>query len=168
MKIFLTSIVGLIIIGKAIGMGSISDSHFISNKGSMMSMTEASKIAEKEVNGTVKNIVMDKDNGHLIYHIDVIDNENSSNIDIQVDAKTGSVLKIKEDLSNVAEQYRQEIGQNAKISKMEAIAIARNITPGIATKVDINTKYDYYVVELSNQNENHKIKVDANSGTIIN
>lgn len=61
----------------------------------IISTKKAIEIAEKEVNGTVKEIEKDEDDGNVIYDIQLRTSQGKTEVDI--DASTGKVLKVEID-----------------------------------------------------------------------
>ena len=59
-----------------------------------ISESQAREIALKEKDGKVVNIKMEKENGKLIYEVEI--NSGSSNWEVEVDGETGKILEVEE------------------------------------------------------------------------
>ncbi|MGA5692304.1 PepSY domain-containing protein [Cytobacillus pseudoceanisediminis] len=65
------------------------------NRENVISEQKAIEIAEKEVNGTMKEIEIDEDDGQILYEVELQSNKGEADVDI--DAETGKVLKVELD-----------------------------------------------------------------------
>jgi uncharacterized membrane protein YkoI len=65
------------------------------NRENVISEQKAIEIAEKEVNGTMKEIEIDEDDGQILYEVELQTNKGEADVDI--DAETGKVLKAEFD-----------------------------------------------------------------------
>ncbi|MBX9971789.1 PepSY domain-containing protein [Cytobacillus firmus] len=65
------------------------------NGENIISEQKAIEIAEKEVNGTLKEIEIDGDDGQNLYEIELKTNKGEADVDI--DAETGKILKVELD-----------------------------------------------------------------------
>ncbi|WP_264736738.1 PepSY domain-containing protein [Cytobacillus firmus] len=65
------------------------------NGENIISEQKAVEIAEKEVNGTLKEIEIDEDDGQILYEVELKTNKGEADVDI--DAETGKILKVKLD-----------------------------------------------------------------------
>lgn len=80
---------------------------YISDKKEEQQLTKQAKISEKEshnialqeVKGQITDSELDMENGKLVYSIEIIDKQNNEH-EIEVDAKTGDILKIEKDESD--------------------------------------------------------------------
>lgn len=80
---------------------------YISDKKEEQQLTKQAKISEKEshnialqeVKGQITDSELDMENGKLVYSIKIIDKQNNEH-EIEVDAKTGDILKIEKDESD--------------------------------------------------------------------
>ncbi|MBG9589767.1 PepSY domain-containing protein [Cytobacillus firmus] len=62
------------------------------NGEKIISEQNAIEIAEKEVNGMMKEIEIDEDDGQILYEVELQTNKGEADVDI--DAETGKVLKV--------------------------------------------------------------------------
>ncbi|MBG9543463.1 hypothetical protein ABE29_11885 [Cytobacillus firmus] len=65
------------------------------NGENIISEQKAIEIAEKEVNGTIKEIEIDEDDGQILYEVELQTNKGEADVDI--DAETGKVVKVELD-----------------------------------------------------------------------
>ncbi|MEK3855682.1 PepSY domain-containing protein [Cytobacillus sp. FSL H8-0458] len=65
------------------------------NGENIISEQKAIEIAEKEVNGTMKEIEKDEDDGQILYEVELKTSKGEADVDI--DAETGKVLKVELD-----------------------------------------------------------------------
>jgi uncharacterized membrane protein YkoI len=65
------------------------------NAENIISEQKAIEIAEQEVNGTMKEIELDEDDGQILYEIELKTNKGEADVDI--DAVSGKVLKVELD-----------------------------------------------------------------------
>lgn len=65
------------------------------NGEKIISEQNAIEIAEKEVNGMMKEIEIDEDDGQILYEVELQTNKGEADVDI--DAETGKVLKVELD-----------------------------------------------------------------------
>ncbi|MDM5226780.1 PepSY domain-containing protein [Cytobacillus sp. NJ13] len=65
------------------------------NGENIISEQKAIEIAEKEVNGTLKEIEIDEDNEQILYEVELKTNKGEADVDI--DAETGKILKVELD-----------------------------------------------------------------------
>src|SRR5690606_29773942 len=65
------------------------------NAENIISEQKAVEIAEQEVNGTMKEIELDEDDGQILYEVELKTNKGEADVDI--DAESGKVLKVELD-----------------------------------------------------------------------
>lgn len=67
-----------------------------------ITMAQAKEIALKRVPGTITDQELEKEKGKLLYSFDVKD-ANGKSFDVEIDAKTGAILKVEEDKEDEAD-----------------------------------------------------------------
>lgn len=181
-KMFIGSVAGLVVLGGAIGVGAASKSDDV-NKGkssNVISIDKAKNIAVNEVGGNVKSIELDKEDGRLIYDVELYHSNMDDDVDLDIDAITGKVLHIDRDddrddgyeferdlESDDDDKYKDtKENQRASISHKQAIEIALNDSPGKVTEAELDDD-GYYEIEIKNGRTEIDMKVDAASGKII-
>lgn len=191
-NLLIIGVTGAVLLGGAVGVGAFSEttqekeSHFIS-------MKKAEEIALTEVEGTIESVELEKDDGKVKYEIDIRDQHGNDDIDVEIDATTGKVIKVERDdddkkvktetvsaesiknshddaVSSTLSDKVNTQGTNTqstkqRITKEEAIAIATKETPGKVVEVD----YDDGEYEIEIRTETYKIEfeIDASTGRII-
>lgn len=66
------------------------------NRYSRISIDDAMDIAVQQIPGEIVKIELDRDNGRLVYEVDVI-NMQGVKYEIEIDAQTARVIKLKRD-----------------------------------------------------------------------
>lgn len=190
-NLLIIGVTGAVLLGGAVGVGAFSEttqekeSHFIS-------MKKAEEIALTEVEGTIESVELEKDDGKVKYEIDIRDQHGNDDIDVEIDANTGKVIKVERDdddkkvktetvsgqsiknsqdddaVSSATIASTQDVNAQAtkqRITKDEAIAIATKDIPGKVVDVD----YDDGEYEIEIRTETYKIEfeIDASTGRII-
>lgn len=165
-NILFAGIAGLVLMGGAIGVGanSIAGDKNLENTGSAISMDEAKKIALHEAGGKLKGIELEKDDGRLIYEIELISDEKGRKVDIDIDAKTGKIIKVDQDDDHDNEPVTNK---EAKVSMEDAIAVAVKDTPGEVEGSEFDPEDGYYEIEIQTGKNEVEIKVDSETGKII-
>lgn len=129
---------------------------------SPISQKEAVAIAEKFVNGTLKEVEKDRENGEVIYEVEVF--ANGEKYDIDILAATGEILEVDGNLllANHDEQVT--------LTKAEAEKIAVDTTgldPILQTELEIKNKRYVYEVELALGDDDADIVIDAENGEVL-
>ncbi|MFD1706418.1 PepSY domain-containing protein [Siminovitchia sediminis] len=162
-KLLTGTIAGLIVLGGAIGVGaaSKSDHTHAAKKANFITDEEAKKIALNQFGGKLKEIELEKDDGHYVYEIELV-LEDQGEIDLDIHAVTGEILEAdKED----DDENDHPASNNSFISLEEAVETALKDTPGEVKEAE----YDdgHYEIEIKTGKNEVEIKIDANSGKII-
>lgn len=167
-KMLFAGIAGLVLLGGAMGVGAKSNTgaKHPDNTGNVISMDEATTIALNESGGKLKEMKLEKEDGRLIYEIELFNDEKDRNVEIDIDAKTGNIIKIDQDddddRSGVAATSKE-----AKISLEEANAAAVTDTPGTVEDVELDAEDGYYKIEVDTGKNEVVMKVDSETGKII-
>lgn len=125
---------------------------------------QASSIASSAVKGAVEEIKMGKENGLLLYSVE-IENEKGEH-DIKIDAYTGEIVKIEVE-EDVGEKELKAV--KPKISEEQAKKIALSAFSGRVTDFEakkLNGQYAYEV-EITNENVEADVLVDMMDGKVI-
>ncbi|CAM4148067.1 PepSY domain-containing protein [Lederbergia lenta] len=181
-NLLIAGVVGFVILGGAVGAGAISNSTSPSTapststmnanskeNSSVISIEKATEIAIGEVGGVLDSVELDKENGRLIYEVELELSGNNSDVDVDIDAVTGEILKIDRDGEDDFDDddNHQRISKNVNISNEEAISIALKDTPGKIIDVEFDSDDHEYEIEVKVDDKEVEIKVDANTGKII-
>ncbi|MFK4997303.1 PepSY domain-containing protein [Bacillus sp. N9] len=158
-KILIASVIGSVIFGGAIGANAISNTKPEAEvPNSTISMEKAAEIAKSEVEGIIKSVELDEENGRDIYEV-----EFTNNVDVEVDAVTGEIVKVDRDNDN----KRNVVKQNKTILKEEAMSIALNDTRGVISEVDFDSDDNEYEIEVKTNGKEVEIKINGATGKII-
>ena len=168
-KLLIGSIAGLFVLGGAMGAGAASKSADVNSAektANIISTKDAEEIAINEFGGKLKSIELEKDDGHFIYDIELLQ-KNGEDIDLDLNAVSGKIIKIdRHDDDNDDEYDRSNKIKNVTLTIDDAISTAIEDTPG---KV-VDAEYDedgYYDIEMKIGQNEVEMKIDANSGKII-
>jgi uncharacterized membrane protein YkoI len=167
-NILIIGVTGVVLLGGALGVGAFSegtqekDNNFISTK-------KAEEIAVTEVEGTVESVELEKDDGRVKYELDITDQNGNDDIDVDIDAISGEIIKVDRDDDDVSSAISDKVNTQDKntqatkkrITKDEAIAIATKETPGKVVEVD----YDDGEYELEVRTDTHEIEYEINART---
>ncbi|WP_179218698.1 PepSY domain-containing protein [Saccharibacillus sp. O23] len=140
----------------------------------MISQSQAEQIALKAQKGTVDEVELKTRNGKTYYEVDIDRPAGESDVDVWVDAYTGSLLKVEPD------EDRDDRGGNAsnsgqtssavKITSAQAASIAiEHAGGGKVTDNDLDKEDGVYVyeIEVKTANGETDVKIDANTGKVL-
>ncbi|MEW4369557.1 PepSY domain-containing protein [Paenibacillus kandeliae] len=145
----------------------------------VIGMQRAESIALQRVpGGVVDSIELERKNGKLYYEVDV-DRTNASDVDVHIDAVTGSVIRSVNDDNDDDDAYDRSNNQsssattnnsNLKIKTAEqAIAVAKTAVNGTVTDVERDREDGriQYEVELKFTGGEATVEVDAATGKVV-
>ncbi|WP_404329810.1 PepSY domain-containing protein [Mesobacillus maritimus] len=192
-NLLMIGVTGVVLLGGALGVGAFSETTQV-KENHFISMKKAEEIALAEVEGTIESVELEKDDGKVKYEIDIRDQHGNDDIDVDIDATTGKVIKVDRDddgddkkvktdtvathsikssqdddaVSSATKGSTQDINAQAakqRITKDEAIAIATKETPGKVVEVD----YDdgEYEIEILTETKKIEYEIDARAGRIV-
>jgi uncharacterized membrane protein YkoI len=178
---------GLVLLGGAVGAGAFADnveveSQAIKEDREIISMKEAEEIAVRKAGGTIESIELEKDDGRLIYEIELRSENGDDDIDIDVDALTGEVLKVDRDddddddrgnrqfkregeAAAASSNHRTKASGKAYISSEKAVEIATKESPGKVTDLELDD--GSYEIEIKDGSYEYEYKIDARTGKIL-
>ena len=152
----------LLIVG-AIILGSIG---FSTSVLAAISEQQAKDIVKKEApNGQITKFKLDKENGRMVYEIEVMDGNIEK--DYEIDAETGAILKMEHE-----QKGNKNTGSvnNPKISYDKAKEIALKQSNNVKFK-EIELKHKngvlVYDVEIAEGFMDREFLIDANTGEIL-
>ncbi|WP_164525586.1 PepSY domain-containing protein [Siminovitchia acidinfaciens] len=167
-KLLIGSITGLLILGGAVSAGATPKTNSKGNTPSVISMEEAKDIALKEFGGKLKNIELDKENGHQVYDIELLLENKGEEIDLDVDAISGKIMDVEREMYDTNHAFEQEDNSIAvKIPLLEAIEIVQKDTTGVVKESELDSEDGYYKIEILKGQTEIEYKVDVNNGNII-
>lgn len=155
-KLVVLGIVGAVVLGGAAGVGAFA-------KEASVPFSKAEEIAIQEVKGSqVEEIELDRENGELIYEVEL--EGTHDDIDVEVNATTGEVIKVDDDRDD--DDARIASTKNVKISKEQAIQIAKKDTPGTITEIELDDDL-HYDIEMKHEGKEIEFEISAVDGTIL-
>lgn len=129
---------------------------------SVLTALDAIDIALKEFPGTVIEIERDKNNGRIIYEVELVSENEKS--EMEIDAMSGDIISIKVKQSNDNGKYT-----DVKLSMAEAMKIALNQYNGNVLEGELDTDNGGYVYEFEIERNGieAEIEIDGNTGEIL-
>ncbi|WP_413375173.1 PepSY domain-containing protein [Alkalihalobacillus sp. 1P02AB] len=131
-------------------------------KDGLITKEEAKKAALSVLDGDIKEVERDKEDGRLIYEVEVL--FEGEEYDFDIDTYTAEVIEIDDDL------LKTPVANEMKITVEEAKEIANDLVPN--SKIDdIELKKEkgiyVYDIELELNDEDGDLYLDANTGEVI-
>ena len=127
---------------------------------------QAKDIIKKEVpNGQITKVKLDKENGKMIYEIEVMDGNIEK--EYEIDAETGAILKMEQEQKG---NKNNSSVDNPKISSDKAKEIAlKNSKNGKFKEIELKHKNGVlvYDVEIAEGFMDREFLIDANTGEIL-
>ncbi|MBS4221994.1 PepSY domain-containing protein [Lederbergia citrea] len=161
---------GLVFFGGAIGAGAHTNQN-IDKNGDLIKIEVAKDIAARAGSGIVDSIDLKRDaQGRFIYDVEIEQEGSFLDIDLRIDARSGEVIKMEKEITDDdGDQDNDSLAmkQNFRISEVQAIATAIDDTPGKVMEVDLEPDNGYYEIDIKPGNVEIEIKVDAQTGKII-
>ena len=152
----------LLIVG-AIILGSIG---FSTSALAAISEQQAKDIVKKEApNGQITKFKLDKENGRMVYEIEVMDGNIEK--DYEIDAETGAILKMEHEQKG---NKNASSVNNPKISYDKAKEIAlKQSKNGKFKEIELKHKNGVlvYDVEIAEGFMDREFLIDANTGEIL-
>jgi len=148
--------------------GSSSNTVSASETNTLITIEQAKMIALEAVPGVITESEIEKENGIIIYEIEII--KDNKEYEVNIDPKTGLIIKIELDDEDekISPQELKKIG--GLITEEEAIKIALEHI-GEGTVVGFETEKEHgriiYEVEIRAKGDRVEVEVDAQTGKII-
>lgn len=191
MKIFTAAIAGAVLIGGiSVGAEALKNEDTKENLKQVqvattskeeagITLSEASDIVLAKVeNGVIKEAEKDRENGRLVYEIEVKNDQYE--FDFKVDASNGEIIKEEKEerdgkkASVTGGNENAEAGENeAVISIDEAIGIAKKEAPGKLEDIELERENGKLVYEVEIENfengddEDVTVYIDAITGKVL-
>lgn len=145
----------------------------------VIGMQRAESIALQRVpGGVVDSIELERKNGKLYYEVDV-DRTNASDVDVHIDALTGSVIRSVNDDNDDDDAYDRSNSNSSSATTNnsnltiktaeQAIAVAKTAVNGTVTDVERDREDGriQYEVELKFTGGEATVEVDAATGKVV-
>ena len=139
-------------------------------KQAQITEQEATKIALEKVPGTVNEVELENEDGLIVYEFEIV-GEDGSEQDLDVDAKTGEIVKVEADDDENDDFSQADLAKQAKITKDEASENALEQVPGTVTEVELDDENGLVVYDVEINAEDgtqQSVEVDAKTGKIVN
>ncbi|MBM7607734.1 putative membrane protein YkoI [Lysinibacillus composti] len=139
-------------------------------KQAQITEQEATKIALEKVPGTVNEVELENEDGLIVYEFEIV-GEDGSEQDLDVDAKTGEIVKVEADDDENDDFSQADLAKQAKITKDEASENALEQVPGTVTEVELDDENGLVVYDVeinAKDGTQQSVKVDAKTGKIVN
>ncbi|WCF09172.1 PepSY domain-containing protein [Paenibacillus thiaminolyticus] len=175
-RTFIAGIAGLLLLGGAVGAAAAADKANGAVKRSsygseLLTSKQAEEIALREVNGDIRSVELKKENGRMVFEVEIRTADGRDDNEVTLDAVSGKVLQLEWDDDDDADERHRERRQGqaqdrtATISKKQAIAIALQDTPGKVIEADSGK--NVYEIEIRSGNREVEYKIDKFTGKIV-
>ncbi|OWA33280.1 hypothetical protein B9G55_21605 [Saccharibacillus sp. O16] len=138
----------------------------------MITQKEAQNLALKAQKGTVDDIELKTRNGKTYYEVDI--DRQEGDVDVWIDAYTGSVLKVEpdddQDDRTSGSANSGQVASSVKITAAQADAIAiKHAGGGKVSDNDLDEEDGSYIyeIEVKTSNGEVEVKIDANTGKVL-
>lgn len=128
---------------------------------------QAMNIATQQVQGTVLEAELDREDGKLIYEVEVATQNGVT--EFEIDANTGEILNTENEKLRGHDKKELAALNKAKLSMMQAIEAAKTMQPGkiVAVEIDRDDNQTLYEFEIVKDNGMYELEMDANSGELV-
>jgi len=127
----------------------------------VLSLQEAKEIALKEFQGKVIEMELDKDDGRLVYEVEIVDGNQKAEIDL--DAMNGDILEVEIERENKSDKMSDVLS----IQEAKDLALKEFEGKVIEIGLDKDDGRLLYEMELVNQNQKAEIDLDAVIGKVL-
>ena len=128
-------------------------------------ITKGEDLNEKNINNRSNKFKLDRENGRMVYEIEVMDGNIER--DYEIDAETGAIVKLEQEQKN---HGNNNSVNNPKISYDKAKEIAlKNSKNGKFKEIELKHKNGVlvYDVEIAEGFMDREFLIDANTGEIL-
>lgn len=175
-RTFIASMAGLLLLGGAVGAAAAAGTangsvKSLTNGSQILTSKQAEEIALREINGDIRSVELKKENGRMVFEVEIMTADGRDDNEVTLDAVSGKVLKVERDDDDDADDRQRERRQGqaqertASISKKQAIAIALQDTPGQVIEADSDK--NVYEIEIRSGNRDIEYKINKYTGKIV-
>lgn len=141
-----------------------------------ISPDEAIALVTKHYPGTLKEFRVEDDEDELIYEINLIDPDAKEEIELEVSAQSGKIVREDRDALNSWFSFRNISGKKKyqyllqnKITLQSAIAEAQKIEPGVLIEAELEQEKGvvFFEIKMITDKGKRKVIVDLDSGKPI-
>ena len=161
------ALAGVLVIGGVAMAGNTGHSLAATSKD-LLTIEEAEAIAVKSVDGNVTKIELDRERSGDIYEVEV--KSGSVEYDLDIDAKTGKVLRTDKDKDNDDDSDDKVIVTDGKfITEKAAVKIAMKQAKGTVTDIELDNEDGrvIYEIEINDGTYEYDFDIDAISGKVL-
>lgn len=157
---------GAVIIGGVTMVANAEQSVSATPKG-LLTTDEAKAIAIKSVGGKVMKIELDREKSVDVYDVEI--QSKGIEYDLDIDAKTGKVLRTEKDDMDNDDQDDNVIPDGKYISEEAAIEIAMKQAKGTVTEIGLDNEDGIvvYEIEITDGTYEYDFDIDATSGKVL-
>ncbi|MBD7970001.1 PepSY domain-containing protein [Paenibacillus gallinarum] len=135
-----------------------------STTSKMITVQQAKEAALKEVQGTIDDIDLEKENGKVYYEVEI--ESAKADATVLIDAYTGKVLTVNQDLD--FEVTASDADVKISLEKATQIALKElDNSKVISTELDLDDGRYEYEIELVNNKYETDVTIDANTGDVL-
>ncbi|WP_454193358.1 PepSY domain-containing protein [Paenibacillus sp. Marseille-Q7038] len=135
-----------------------------STTSKMITVQQAKEAALKEVQGTIDDIDLEKENGKVYYEVEI--ESAKADATVLIDAYTGKVLTVNQDLD--FEVTTSDADVKISLEKATQIALKElDNSKVISTELDLDDGRYEYEIELVNNKYEADVTIDANTGDVL-
>ena len=150
----------------------VKNEEYVGSKG-LISMDELKAIAVDAVGGEVREIELEREKSRYIYEVDV--RSEGIEYDLDIDAKTGEVLRTKtdddhyDDKDDYDDNRNRNVSEGTFITKEAAVEIAMKQANGVVTelKLDDDDGRMHYEIEIKDGKYEYEFEIDAITGEVL-
>ena len=169
--IMIPALAGVLVVGGVAVAGNTGHGFAATPKG-LLTIEEAEAIAVKSVDGKVTKIELDREKSGDIYEVEV--KSDGVEYDLDIDAKTGKVLRTEKD-DNDKDDFDEDeddkviVPDGKFITEKAAIEIAMKQAKGTVTEValDEDDGRVIYEIEIKDDKYDYDFDIDAISGEVL-
>lgn len=172
-KLIIGAVSAAVVLGGAIAAGAAKNdfpkAEPQSTNQKIITHDEAIKIALKKAEGNIESVELDNRAGKSYYEVE-IENDNKD-VEVRIDAITGDVLSVKEELDDDDYDFSKKAksNQNEYISFQKAIEIAEKEVNGKVTDIerDEDDGQLIYEIEVTTKKGETEVELDAVTGKVL-
>ncbi|MGN7424747.1 PepSY domain-containing protein [Cytobacillus praedii] len=168
-KLLISGIAAALLVGGTVAVSAAKKEPVVS-EAKMITAQEAEKIALTKAEGRVESVELENRFGQRYFDVD-IENGNMD-YDIHIDAYSGDVLKVKEQMDMDDDNFDEKINTSNKnlLSSEKAIEIAEKTVNGKVTEMDKDEDDGRMIYEFELKTNKGKVdlELDAITGDVLN
>ena len=130
----------------------------------LLSVEEVIQQVEQQYGATVVEIELDEDDGWMMYEIEMFNEEENSEIELEINAKTGEVIDLKKEYKkhNKHQWKKQALVEQKK----QAIQTALSQVDGHIIDVEYEDDENAFEIKVKNKNGITTLTIDENNEVI--